>query len=55
MVKQKRVNVLLRALVWTSSFPEEVTLELRIIGQLEVNEVFPVREMVRIGSQEGVG
>ena len=41
--------------MWVSSFPEEVTFELRLIGQLEVNEVFPVREMVRTGSQEGVG
>lgn len=41
--------------MWASSFPEEVTFELRLIGQLEGNEVFPVREMVRIGSQEGIG
>ena len=38
-----------------SNFPEKATFELRLIGQLEVNEVNPVKILVRIRSQEGVG
>lgn len=41
--------------MYISNFPEEMTFELRLIGQLEVNEVSPARVMVKIRIQEGVG
>lgn len=37
-----------------SNFSEEMIIELRLIGQLEANEVSPARVMVRIRSQEEV-
>ena len=37
--------------MWVSHFPEKVTFELRVMGQLEVNNISSTKVMVRIRSR----